>query len=340
MAMLLILMAFHLLYVDDIGSLPSPPRSGSEHATPRLLWDIAYASTTRGSAGIYLLSHGQSTLLPSRVQDAGQPAWSPDGKKIAFIGKRGDNRNIYVLTIESGQVDRLTSSKGADTFPAWSPNGSTIAFMSNRGTKALETDIYLMDAHGKNERRFTREIDHTEYPSWSPDGKFIVFSGRGKTLLPGAHGPGSATGASTVEIFVAQSDGKDVKQLTKEKALSFLPDWSPSGKLIAFSSNRAGGSNQLGEVEIYTMAIDGSRVKQLTHLKAQNLAPKWSPDSSKILFHSSVPIERPNNSKEWRQFKPAELYVMDADGSNLIRLTNNAEDDCFPAWRPVPGFRK
>jgi Tol biopolymer transport system component len=340
MVMLLFLITLHLLFADDTGQLPSPSLSGRGHATAHLRWDIAYTSTASGSAGIYLLSHGQSTLLSSRVPIAEQPAWSPDGKKIAFAGKRGENWNIYVLTIGSGQVERLTSSRGADTFPAWSPDGRTIAFMSNRGGSAPENNIYLVDGDGKNERRFTRDIDHTEYPSWSPDGMFLVFSGRGKTPLRSVRGPASDTGAFPVEIFVARSDGKGVRQLTNEKAVSFLPNWSSSGKLIAFSSNREAGPNQLGEVQIYTMTVDGSRIRQLTRLKAQSSAPKWSPDNSKIVFHSSVPIERAKNSKEWRLFRPAELYVMDADGSNLIRLTNNEVDDYFPAWRPVPGFAK
>jgi len=123
-------MALHLLFADDTGPLPAPARSDSGHSTRSLRWDLAYASNKSGSAAIFLLSQGKSKLLPISLPAVEQPAWLPDGKKIAFTGKSGGNWNIYVLTIESGRVDRLTSYNGVDTFPAWSPDGRTIAFMS------------------------------------------------------------------------------------------------------------------------------------------------------------------------------------------------------------------
>ena len=100
------------------------------------------------------------------------------------------------------------------------------------------------------------------------------------------------------------------------------PSWSPNATKIAFSSARDGNH------DIYVMNADGSNRTRLTDNSAIDLNPSWSPDGSMIAFSSD------RDGKMGRWTVPNEIYVMNADGSNQTRLTNNPADDTEPSWSP------
>jgi Tol biopolymer transport system component len=113
------------------------------------------------------------------------------------------------------------------------------------------------------------------------------------------------------------ADGSGVTQLTTDPASDFVPDWSPDGARLAFSSTRD------GDLEIYLMNADGSDVTKLTDNAVADNKPGWSPDGSRIAFHST----RDGNN---------EIYTMNTNGSDQIRLTTNPATDTQAAWQPVP----
>ncbi len=251
---------------------------------------------------------------------SGWAAWSPDRQKIAFMSNRDGDPEIYVMDADGSNVQRLTRYRGFDGGPAWSPDGNQIFFERDMDPPATgpvyppsgNQSIYVMDSDGSNERL-------AEFPtggSWSPDGERIVFV---------------ANFDGFSEISVMDSDGSNVQQLTHtpgRDAWNLAPEWSPDGQKIVFDSTRD------GNFEIYVMDADGSNVQRLTHNDKVDARPAWSPDGQKIVFHSV----RDGSSDQPPYLEPAvrlefEIYVMDADGGNVERLTFNNHYDGHPDWR-------
>jgi Tol biopolymer transport system component len=149
------------------------------------------------------------------------PSFSPDGSAITFEGYVGTDYEVYVADVASGTVEQLTDSPGRDGWPAWSPDGKTIAFSSVRDDCALaprdldcwrggaedeHSDIWLMDADGRNQRRLTPEI--SQFVAWSPDGDYLVVSGHA--------------------LFVVRPDGTGRLELRADgidRPLGGIPDW-------------------------------------------------------------------------------------------------------------------
>jgi hypothetical protein len=163
--------------------------------------------------------------------------------------------------------------------------------------------IYVMDSNGGNRTLVGQgQGSFLSAPAWSPDGsRLAVVSDR--------------DGAS--DIWVMGIDGSDPTNLTQHEAKDHAPAWSPDGEWIAFASVR-----DSPYWELYLMRADGSDPQRLTWWEdASDLWPTWSPDGTRLAFAS----KRDGN---W------EIYSMDRDGSNLIRLTNHPDDDTSPAWSP------
>jgi Tol biopolymer transport system component len=224
------------------------------------------------------------------IRDAYSPAWSPDGTRLAFVSSRSGDEEIYVARANGAGITRLTVLTGPDLSPAWSSDGKQLAW-SRQG------EIWTMRAFGPDKRRVVGKAQawHEHYsPSWH--GARIVYS------------------SNRVSNFNTELFAVPAKRLTFTKGGDgvlgddSMPDFSPDGRRIVFTSNR----DQQGE--IYVMNADGSGPKRLTRRAGDDWLPRFSPDGTKIVF--------------WQL--PNRLWTMNADGTGLRKLATGTDAD----WRP------
>ena len=189
-----------------------------------------------------------------------------------------------------------------------------IAFVSDRDRNY---EIYLMDDDGKNQRNLTNNPDRDLAPSWSPDGTRIAF-------MSERDGNG--------EIYMMDADGGNQQNLTNNRAGDWNPSWSPDGKRIAFVSDRDEILDIHGfpTYEIYVMDADGKNPQNLTNNRAGDWSPEWSPDGKRIVFMSY----REGHFIGDFEDTTSEIYVMDNDGGDEQRLTENRKNDRGPSWSP------
>ena len=223
--------------------------------------------------------------------------------KIAFTSSRDGNYEIYTMEADGSNQTRLTNNPEYDISPKWSPDGTKIAFLRSNG---FQYDIYVMNADGSNQMRITSNRVIADFPEWSPDGTRIVFA---------------IEVSNTREIYVMNADGTNLTPLTNSGG-NTSPRWSPDGTRIVFY--RFGSA-----VGIYVMNADGSNQTQLTNSR-YDFSPRWSPDSSRITFTSFRDEPSPSTCVNCN----VEIYVMNAEGSNQTRLTNNPHLDTSPEWSP------
>ena len=193
-----------------------------------------------------------------------------------------------------------------------------IAFSSDRDGN---WEIYVMDTDGGNLRRLTNHPDRDFSPSWSPDGRRIVFVSERD-----GH-PHFIQGRFTDEIYVMDADGGNPQNLTNNPSDDRSPSWSPDGKRIVFQSDRDNDRDH--NIEIYVMDADGSNQQRLTNNLTEDEYPSWSPDGKRIAFSARRPghVENKFGITD-------EIYVMDANGGNEQRLTDNRNNDWHPVWSP------
>jgi Tol biopolymer transport system component len=140
------------------------------------------------------------------------PAWSPDGGKIAFVSDRDRNREIYVADADGSSPRRLTDDLATDQFPAWSPDGSKIAFGTDRDGNE---EIYVMSASdGSGQANLTADPATDRYPAWSPDGTKIAFR---------------SSRAHSFDIFLMNADGSGVTRLTSGLGRTIQPGFEGFG---------------------------------------------------------------------------------------------------------------
>lgn len=192
-------------------------------------------------ADIYTMdinSGRQRNLTKDAIADEVHPAWSPDGRKIAFVSNRDGNLNIYVMDADGKNVHQLTDHPASDLHPAWSPNGQEIAFQSTRDGNI---DIYVMDTNGGNIHRLPHRLAFDITPAWSPNGRKIAFVSYGSGV--------------NFAIYIMDADGSDIERLTNYPAE--FPVWSPDGKQLAFDSNKNRDGVPNSDKEIYVIDADG-----------------------------------------------------------------------------------
>jgi len=299
---------------------PPPPGSQPRPGTGRLAFgsdpDGIFRFEAGNNADLYLLDVRRPARRVRLTRAHGNdfsPAWSPDGRRLAFRSTRNGNDEIYVMEADGRNQRRLTRNPEEDRSPAWSPDGSRIAWGSIRN---LNLEVWVMDANGSDERRLT-EGGGNEYPSWSPDGAQIAFH--------------SFRDGGAAEIYLMDADGGNERRLTRNPADDSFPAWSPDGERILFASTRFGSS------DLFVMRPDGSEVTRLTDDPANEAFPAWSPDGTEIAFASDrdvTPRERRSLPPETPP--PFQLYVIDANGGNVRRVSRGGGSDFLPAWQPAP----
>ena len=246
--------------------------------------------------------------------------------RIAFMSNRSGNGEIYLMNADGKRVRRLTEHPQFDSTPAWSPDREKVTFMSFRDEPG---DIYVMNPDGTNLINLTQSPEMEEAsPSWSPDGKQIVYK---------SWGIFNANGFFQSDIWVMDADGENQRNLTNHIAGDWQPDWSPDGRQIAFTSDRNSDWEfdiWGGNWEVYVMAPDGTNLVNLTKHPAKDGSPDWSPDGKQIAFSTNRDGDWKKNPKDnW------EVYMMNADGTNPINLTNHPAWDSGPAWEPAAALR-
>jgi dipeptidyl aminopeptidase/acylaminoacyl peptidase len=232
----------------------------AQAALPGSNGQIAYVKSNAGN-DIYTTGGGRLTTSPGNDR---QPAWSPDGLKIAFTSDRDGNDNIYVINPDGTGEVRITSVTANDSEPAWSPDGSKIVFVTNRDGN---NEIYTMNADGTGATRLTTDADSEQEPAWSPDGSKIAFD---KDV------------SGNRRVYVMNANGSGAVALTSGGAEGG-PVWSPDGSKIAYTAVVAGGDPFHPNFDVFTMNADGSNQTPLGDSPNEG-AVAWSPDGSSLTF--------------------------------------------------------
>jgi len=242
------------------------------------------------------------TITPSPT-----PTFIGGGSGYIVFSAKDEDGDLEIYSLDLSRKNRvtvkLTNNTVKDSDPVWSPDGQKIAFVSTRDGSA---DIFFMNFDGSDVQNITRSSAPEYSPAWTPDDSKIVFS--------------SHTGNMQIYKYNISSENKIL--LTADINYDAEPTVSLDGSnLVVFESNRYDNDYSA----LYVMGLDGGNPKRLSpnRNKKYDISPSFSQDGTKIVFVS----------KDY--FNQTDIYVMNADGSNIQQITNTREfSEMSPSWSP------
>ena len=252
-------------------------------------------------------AQNQITEMP---EGACQPAWSPDGLRLAFISPCGGNQEIYpgagifIMNVDGSEVTPLPSVPGGDFDPIWSPDGTRIAFTSLRDFNRAQ--IYEIVLEDNSVRSLSANTVRDSQPAWSPEGTEIAF-------VTTRRGP--------YQIWIMNQDGEEAVLLSRSGSLKNThPDWSPDGQVIMFTQTELlGGVPRLVAMRVAEgNLIDTRVIREVIPMRES----EYSPDGAWIAFES------------WPEGSNHDIYIMTPTGSGRQRLTDQDGFEFDAAWRP------
>jgi Tol biopolymer transport system component len=226
-----------------------------------------------GSRILYASTHLGSKDCPPEARKSG-----------AYVWQIYSTYDIFSANPDGSDLRQLTDTKGYDAEGTISPDGKKIVFTSVRDG---DLDIYVMSADGSDPTRLTFTLGYDGGAFFSPDGKMICFRASrpqgeveerkyrellGRELVEPA----------ALEIYVMDSDGSDIRQVTQNGAANFCPFFHPSGKKIIFSSNQANPKGR--NFDLYLVNLDGTGEERVTFDANFDAFPMFSPDGKKLVW--------------------------------------------------------
>ena len=282
--------------------------------------------------------------------DNGEAYFSPDGNKLIFQSNRSGYNcdKIWIMNTDGSDKHMVSPDHGAHTCSFFFPDNQRIIFSSTSHLPGdcppkpnlpqvaghvwplYPYDIFIGKSDGSNMDRITDNPGYDAEPIISTDGEKVVF---------GSQRDGD------FDIYIMDSDGLNVRRLTDRVGYDGGPWFSPDGNSIVWRAwypetdeekalwHDCMGNNYIVPVplDLWVMDTDGSNKRKILHNKATNFAPSWHPDGKRIIFSSNMDDWRDDIQRFGHNF---ELYLIDADGSGLERLTYNTVFDGFPMFSP------
>lgn len=267
----------------------------------------------------------------------------PHGGRIAFTCTRGDYNQLCMVNRDGSGFTQLTDMEASNYYPIFTPDGGSLLFASNRNGAF---DLYLLLFGEKQLFQITDNVGNVVSPDYSPDGRRIVFANR--------------AGDGPTSIWMVNADGLNPRLVYTGTGEIVATAWSPNGERIAYAMSM--GIPQ--EYEIFTMDVEGKNHVRISEgLQGIGGSLDWSPDGNFLLVYAGpfedkdiFKLEVPggkafqltnggNNAgasyspdglyivfNSMRNDEQADLYIMRADGTNQVQLTNHPEPDWGPKW--------
>ena len=260
---------------------------------------IVFCSNRDGNWELYMMDYdgyNETRLTFNTIEDY-MPAWSADGRSIAYTAYERGNAGLYLLFPFEGKRE-LVFGQGTSFAASFSPDGRWLAFCSTENE--ANSEIYVANADGRNPRRITFNNAIDTAPTWSPTSREIAFTsdrlGSPQILIMDREGSNvrrvsfggsthhdapawAPTGDRIVyvsrveavfDMYILDLRSNEISKLTEGYARNEFPCWSPDGRHVVYQSNRAGSTNQ-----IFSVDYDGRNIRQLTS-KGENKLPDWS----------------------------------------------------------------
>jgi Tol biopolymer transport system component/imidazolonepropionase-like amidohydrolase len=229
------------------------------------------------------VSGGKATAITDELGDARQPAFSPDGKRIAFQSYRDGNWHIWTVAPDGSQLRQLTSGPFDHREPHWSPDGKKIVFASDRSGNY---DLWMIDLADRKTEQLTRDPANDYHPAFSPDGRSIAFvsersAGQGIWLLQDAN-----NSAQCREVLFSRTS-----------ATAAAPAWSPKGTRLLYQTGGRGGAT-----ELWARTIPSEEQPRLLSSAGEDVFPfrtAWISESE-FLYAADGQIKRANPGNNQR----------------------------------------